>query len=177
MPRDPGASRHRRANPLLHPETAVTPASAFSVGNEVDERVREAILALPDSAWKQAIDAEGKAREGAQVTELTDRLDLSAWPEGTRLIVRHERPHLRCPVSGLRRPRLPPYRLHHDQDDTDIAALELRHRRHTRVEDSIRTSKETGVRGKPFGAFEHNQAWLEVWLLAKPSCAGAPCST
>ena len=52
----------------------------FSVGYEVDERVREVIVALPESAWRQAIDGDGKEREGAQVTELTDRVDLSAGP-------------------------------------------------------------------------------------------------
>jgi hypothetical protein len=139
----------------------------FSVGYEVDERVRETILALPDSAWQQAIDAEGKEREGAQVTELTDHLDLSTWPEGTRLIVRRERPH-----PGAQFQVFDAHGYRHtafitDQDDTDIAALELRHRRHARVEDSIRCGKETGMRGMPFGAFEHNQAWLEVSLLAQ----------
>jgi hypothetical protein len=54
----------------------------FSVGYEVDERVREAVLKTPESAWQSAIDAEGKVREGAWVSELTDDVDLSAWPEG-----------------------------------------------------------------------------------------------
>jgi hypothetical protein len=139
----------------------------FSVGYEVDERVREAILTLPDSAWQQAIDAEGKEREGAQVTELSDHVDLSTWPEGTRLIVRRERPH-----PGAQFQVFDAHGYRHtafitDQDGTDIAALELRHRRHARVEDSIRTGKETGMRAMPFGAFEHNQAWLEVSLLAQ----------
>jgi hypothetical protein len=139
----------------------------FSVGYEVDERVREAILALPESAWEQAIDAEGKERDGAQVTELTDRLDLSTWPEGTRLIVRRERPH-----PGAQFEVFDAHGYRHtafitDQDGDDIAALELRHRRHARVEDSIRIAKETGMRGMPFTAFEHNQAWLEVSLLAQ----------
>jgi hypothetical protein len=65
----------------------------FSVGYEVDARVREAILDLPESAWEQAVDAEGTERDGAQVAELTDRVDLSSWPKGTRLICRRERPH------------------------------------------------------------------------------------
>jgi len=64
----------------------------FSVGYEVDERVREAIATLPETAWRSAIDGNGKARDGAQITELTGRLGLSSWPEGTRLIVRRERP-------------------------------------------------------------------------------------
>ena len=64
----------------------------FSVGYEVDARVREAILSLPDSAWQQAIEADGTQREGAWVAELGDRVDLSSWPEGTRLIVRRDAP-------------------------------------------------------------------------------------
>jgi hypothetical protein len=139
----------------------------FSVGYEVDERVREAILALPDSAWEQAIDAEGKEREGAQVTELTDRLDLSTWPEGTRLIVRRERPHPGAQFEVFDAEGYRHTAFITDQDGSDIAALELRHRRHARVEDSIRIGKETGMRNMPFAAFEHNQAWLEVSLLAQ----------
>lgn len=140
----------------------------FSVGYEVDERVRGAIVDLPESAWRSAVDGGGKAREGAQVTELTDHIDLSAWPEGTRLIVRRERPHPGAQLSvfdcesGYRHTAFIT-----DQDDADIGALELRHRRRARVEDAIRTGKETGMRHMPFAAFEHNQAWLEVSLLAQ----------
>jgi Transposase DDE domain group 1 len=54
-----------------------------------------------------------------------------------------------------------------DQEGADIAALELRHRRRARVEDAIRVGKETGMRKMPFTAFAHNQAWLEVSLLAQ----------
>jgi hypothetical protein len=35
------------------------------------------------------------------------------------------------------------------------------------VEDAIRTGEETGMRRMPFAAFERNQAWLEVSLLAQ----------
>jgi hypothetical protein len=139
----------------------------FSVGYEVDERVREAVLQTPESAWRSAIDADGAEREGAQVTELTDRLDLSGWPEGTRLIVRRERPH-----PGAQFEVFDAHGYRHtafitDQGGEDIAALELRHRRRARVEDSIRIAKETGMRNMPFAAFEHNQAWLEISLIAQ----------
>jgi hypothetical protein len=139
----------------------------FSVGYGVDERVREAVLALPESAWRQAIDAEGKERKGAQVAELSDRVDLSAWPEGTRLIVRRERPHPGAQFEVFDSEGYRHTAFITDQADVDIAALELRHRRHARVEDSIRIAKETGMRNLPFAAFEHNQAWLEVSLLAQ----------
>jgi len=150
----------------------------FSVGYEVEERVREAIGALPDRAWQQAIDCDGTEREGAQVTELSDHVDLSRWPEGTRLILRRERPHPGAQLSvfdceaGYRHTAFIT-----DQEDIDIAALELRHRRRARVEDAIRTGKETGMRRMPFAAFEHNQAWLEVSLAAQAllRCAALLC--
>jgi hypothetical protein len=139
----------------------------FSVGYEVDERVREAVLQTPESAWQSAIDADGAEREGAQVAELTDRLDLSSWPQGTRLICRRERPH-----PGAQFEVFDAHGFRHtafitDQGGEDIAALELRHRRRARVEDSIRIAKETGMRNMPFAAFEHNQAWLEISLIAQ----------
>lgn len=143
-------------------------AVRFSVGYEVDERVREAVGALPASAWQQAVEGDGTEREGAQVTELTDRLDLAGWPEGTRLICRRERPHPGAQLSvldcetGYRHTAFIT-----DQQGADIAALELRHRRRAKVEDAIRVAKETGMRRMPFAAFAHNQAWLEVSLLAQ----------
>jgi hypothetical protein len=139
----------------------------FSVGHEVKARLREAILAQPASAWRQAIDAEGKERDGAQVTELTEEIDLSAWPKGTRLIVRRERPH---PGAQFQIFDADGYRhtaFLTDQDSEDIAALEMRHRQRARVEDAIRTGKETGMRNVPFAAFEHNAVWLELSLIAQ----------
>jgi hypothetical protein len=140
----------------------------FSVGYEVDERVRGAIGELPEAAWQSAIDGDGAEREGAQVTELTDRVDLSSWPEGTRLIVRRERPHPGAQLSvfdcetGYRHTAFIT-----DQGDEDIAVLELRHRRRAKVEDAIRVAKETGMRRMPFAAFNHNAAWLEISLAAQ----------
>jgi hypothetical protein len=139
----------------------------FSVGYELSQTVRTAILELPETAWTQAIDADGEARDGAWVAELSDRVDLSAWPAGTRLIVRRERPH-----PGAQFQIFDEHGYRHtcfltDQDGTDIATLELRHRGRARVEDSIRAGKDTGMRNLPHHAFEHNQTWLELSLIAQ----------
>lgn len=139
----------------------------FSVGYELTETVRQAILDLPEAAWLQAINADREDREGAWVAELTDQLDLSGWPEGSRLIVRRERPH-----PGAQFTIFDEYGHRYtcfltDQDDEDIAALELRHRGRARVEDSIRAGKDTGMRNLPHYAFEHNQTWLEISLIAQ----------
>lgn len=142
-------------------------AIGFSLGYELRDRARETIVALPHSAWRQALDGEGKAREGAQVTELTGKIDLSAWPEGTRLIVRRERPHPGAQFEVFDAEGYRHTAFITDQDDADIAALELRHRRRARVEDAIRTGKETGMRGMPFALFAHNRVWLELSLIAQ----------
>jgi hypothetical protein len=142
-------------------------AIRFSVGYELNDSVRQAILELPESAWVPAIDADASKRDGAWVAELTDRLDLSGWPEGSRLIVRRERPH-----PGAQFQIFDEHGYRHtcfltDQEGADIAALELRHRGRARVEDSIRAGKDTGMRNLPHDAFEHNQTWLEVSLIAQ----------
>src|SRR5215467_10347461 len=64
----------------------------FSISFDLIEPVRQAILAMPESAWVPAITQIGEEREGAAVCELSN-LDLSSWPEGTRAIYRRERPH------------------------------------------------------------------------------------
>jgi Transposase DDE domain group 1 len=65
----------------------------FSVGYELTESVRSAILTIPENAWVLALDQDGSARTNGEVCEITDHVDLSAWGEGSRLIVRRERPH------------------------------------------------------------------------------------
>jgi hypothetical protein len=139
----------------------------FSVGYELNDTVRQAILELPEAAWVQAIDADGSDRDGAWVAELTDRVDLSAWPHGSRLICRRERPH-----PGAQFQIFDEHGYRHtcfltDQAGDDIAVLELRHRGRARVEDSIRAGKDTGMRNLPHHAFEHNQTWLELSLIAQ----------
>jgi hypothetical protein len=65
----------------------------FSVGYDLTETVRAAILEIPESAWVTAIDQDGSDRPNGEVCEITELLDLSSWPEGTRVIVRRERAH------------------------------------------------------------------------------------
>jgi hypothetical protein len=50
-------------------------------------------IAYDDDRWAPALTQTGDPRPGAHVAERTDLVDLSAWPEGTRLIVRREPLH------------------------------------------------------------------------------------
>jgi hypothetical protein len=139
--------------------------SFFSVGVAVTEAVRTAIGACVD--WSPAIDADRELRDGAEIAEITHLVDLSAYPDGTRMIVRRERPHpgaqlsLFDAIEGLR----------HQVFITDtprsacsVQLLELRHRGHARVEDRIRTGKDSGFGRFPSRQFNINQAWLELAL-------------
>jgi hypothetical protein len=138
----------------------------FSVGFDLTEPVREAVLAMPADAWMPALTQGGKVRKGAAVCELTN-LDLSAWPTGTRAICRRERPH---PGAQLTFTDHDGHRFQvfiTDQQDTDIVALEVRHRAHARVEDRIRCAKDTGLRNLPFRDFSVNELWLELVLTAQ----------
>jgi hypothetical protein len=138
----------------------------FSLGYGLTEAVRAAIVALPETAWTAALDADGQPRDGAWVAELTDTVDLDAWPTGTRLMCRRERPH---PGAQLSFTDHDGYRFQcfiTDQTDTDLAWLEARHRQHAVVEDRIRCLKAMGLSNLPFSDWEPNAAWLEVALIA-----------
>jgi hypothetical protein len=146
----------------------------FSVGVAIGEPIRDAIKQAIDhpELWVPALDADGDPRDGAEVSEITSLIsaDLRAnYPAGTRFLVRRERPHpgaqlsLFDTVEGLRHQVIatdtPP-------GNGSIQFLEARHRAHARVEDRIRTGKDTGFGRFPSRVFAINAAWLELALTA-----------
>ncbi len=138
----------------------------YSVGYDLTDQVRDAILKTPDSAWVAAVDQDRTERPNGQIAEITEQLDLAGWPHGSRVIVRRERPH---PGAQLSFTDVDGYRFQAiltDQPDTQIAVLERRHRARARVEDQIRNDKDTGLRNMPFRDFEHNRVWLQLVLIA-----------
>ncbi len=137
----------------------------FSVGFDLTEPVREAVLAVPERAWRPALTQAGEKREGAAVAELD--LDLSRWPAGTRAICRRERPH---PGAQLSFSDDNGYRFQvfiTNQQGRRIERLEQLQRHHAVVEDRIRCGKDTGLANLPFRAFEANTAWLELVMIAQ----------
>jgi hypothetical protein len=117
----------------------------FLMGFDLTEGVRNAILGLPEDVWRPAIRQDGADREGAWVAELTDHLDLSAWPEGSRVIVRRERPH---PGAQLSFTDHDGHRFLATLTDLpgDPAQLECLHRARASAEDRVRTGKQTAWR-------------------------------
>ena len=138
----------------------------FSFGYELTEAVRAAILELGEDAWVPALDQDGSVRENGEVAEITDRVELSSWPAGSRLIVRRERPHPGAQLSFTDQDGYRFQAILTDQVDDDIAVLECRHRQHAHVEDRIRDDKDTGLAKFPFKEFALNEVWLEIIILA-----------
>lgn len=133
----------------------------FAVVARRSPQIHAAILAIlvEDQAWAPARTQDGELRPGAAVIELTDRVDLSAWPTGTRLIVRREPLH-----QGAQRSLFPSETFRYWGHFTDQAGtpvdLDVSMRGHARVEDHIRRLKASGLERFPFTNLEANQAWL-----------------
>ena len=90
------------------------------------------------------------------------------YPEGTRMIVRRERPQPGAQLSifdtieGLRRQV---FITDSPRSMCSVQLLELRHRGHARVEDRIRCGKDSGFGRFPSRQFGINAAWLELALV------------
>ncbi len=141
----------------------------YSIGHPVDSGVREALLLFQEEDWVEALEADGTVRDGAQVAELTDLMDLSAWGEDARLISRREHPHPGAQLSlfdtseGFRHTC---FITNANALNFDAAVLELRHRGHARVEDRVRCWKDCGLQNLPFASFTQNLAWVATSLIA-----------
>jgi hypothetical protein len=147
----------------------------YSIGFGASEGVKAAIEAIPDQAWRAALDGDGEARDGAQVAELTLWMPPGTragtrddWPPGMRVIARRERPH---PGAQLRLTDHNGWRITCFATNTKgpgwtLAALEVRHRQRARCEDRIRGLKDTGMRNLPFSGYAQNRLWVEVVALA-----------
>jgi len=140
----------------------------YSVGVYARQPVQDALAALPQQAWRKALDVDGNPRDGAQVAELTRWLPATfvGWPPGMRVIARRERPH---PGAQLRITDQQGWRITVFATNTrggPLADLEVRHRLRARAEDRIRGLKDTGLTNLPLQAFAKNQIWLEPAQLA-----------
>jgi hypothetical protein len=146
----------------------------YSLGYPIDERVRGGVVCIDDPDWQPAVDNNGDACDGAAVVELTDFVNLDAWPVGTRLIVRRERPHpgaqlsLFDTIEGFRHTAFIT-----NTAGGDIAALELRQRQRARAENIIRDAKATGLANLPFDDIVNNDVWMQLCFCANDLLAWA----
>ena len=165
----PHPRRRRRLLPHPH-QRAFHPRAGVLRRLPVTEAVRDAIKLLPAWAWTAANNADGGLREHADVVEVTGMLDLSRWMStcpGMRVIVRREHPHPGATLDAFE--IRDGYRYQAFTTNTpggQLPFLDARHRAHARVEDRIRTGKDTGIGHLPSRHTHINQVWIELALIA-----------
>lgn len=148
----------------------------YSIGWELDTRERRALSRVPARAWGAVLDTEGQPRDPGEagVVELTALLregpggdQLANWPADMRIIARREKPHPGAQLSLFEETDGWRYQLLATNTPASNAQfLEARHRPHARVEDSIRTGKQTGLGHLPSHAIEINRAWCLAAAIA-----------
>ena len=118
--------------------------------------------------------------EEAHVTELTALLrtgragdQLDGWPASMRVFARRERPHPGAQLSLFETADGWRYSLwvtnlpeRTSGWRSQLAYIDAAHRVHARVEDCVRTGKDTGIGKLPSCSFTLNQAWLAAALIA-----------
>jgi hypothetical protein len=146
-------------------------ARARNVGFAVVARKNASIQAaiskvlVEADRWRPAVRQDGDERPGAAVAELTDLVDVSELPAGTRLIVRREPLH-----PGAQQSLFPSlmfrYWGHYTDAEGDPVALDAHMRAHAHVEDHIQRLKDSGAKRFPFTDIVANRAWLAVVCFA-----------
>ena len=115
--------------------------------------------------WRPARRRTGDSAQRSHVAEITDLVNLSAWPAGTRLIIRREHLH-----QGAQRSLFPSacYRYWGHYTNTAGTPVELdKHiRDHAHVEDHIKRLNDSGLERFPFTNLDANRAWMQLVCLA-----------
>jgi hypothetical protein len=144
-----------------------------NIGFQVVARRQTAVSAAIAAAnedpgrWEPSVKQDGTETDPtssglqAAVCEVTDLVDLSRWPDRTRLIIRRQPLH-----PGTQASLLPDLEYRFWGHFTDLAGnpveLDRMMRAHAHVEDHIQRLKDSGLERFPFTGFEANQAWLQT---------------
>ncbi len=163
-------------------KAAIGTAWEAAVDGKGEVRERRADGACPD--WRCAHRACWAGE--AHVTELTGLLregpdgdQLKAWPKTMRVFARRERPHPGAQLTLFETEDGWRYTLWVTNRPADTrgwlgqcAYIDAAHRVHARVEDVIRTGKDTGLGHFPSHDYKINQAWLDASMIACTSGTG-----
>ena len=141
----------------------------FSVGYPVTEAVRDAIRLVPKWAWNSANNADGDLREHADVIDITDLLDLSAWSTSCPACGSSSAASSHTPARRWTPSRSATASATKPSPPTPPAGRSVPrgpHRAHARVEDRIRTGRHTRLGQLPSRHEKINAVWLELALIA-----------
>ena len=156
----------------------LAPAGAWQIAVDHRGQVRE--RRADDACQDQRCGHRKCWVEEAHVTELTPLLrespagdQLAGWPATMRVFARRERPHPGAQLTLFEAGDGWRYSLWVTNLPQRTAGwrgqpayIDAAHRVHARVEDCVRTGKDTGIGRLPSHLFALNQAWLAAALIA-----------
>ena len=139
----------------------------FAVVARTNPQVKAAISRAADDEdrWFPALTQAGEERDGASVADLTDLIDLTGWPDGTRFIVRREPLHPGAQTSLFPSLEFRFWGQFTDRTDSPVEA-DVHLRAHAHVEDHIRRLKASGLERFPFSDLDANRAWMALVCFA-----------
>ena len=135
---------------------------SYSITIPQNSKIKEAIDAIDDEAWKPIAYTQSGIAQVAETTITTGRRDHKG-PRKLRLVIRRTR------LEGPQQTLWPNWRHHSfitNRCDLDTQAADAHHRDHARVELAIRDLKDNGLRHCPSGRFFANAAWPACAALA-----------
>jgi hypothetical protein len=148
----------------------------YSVGFDVDAHVRAAAAAVPDDRWIGCLDnSSGDVLDDIECSEITDRLRSRLthlnWPASMRIIVRRRKPFpgeqpALFDTSGYRYSAFATNTPAYGPRGLSVQRADARHRVHARVEDGVRTTKDTGISRLPSKSSQVNKAWCAAVTIA-----------
>jgi hypothetical protein len=145
----------------------------YTIGWACDERTMTGLGELPETAWVEALTADGKVDEKAQVAELTgilrhgpggDRMD--GWPDDQRVIVRRTPRPAAKPAKLGEHPDWEYGAFTTNTQTGQLQWLDARHRTQAHVEDKMKEVKACGAENLPSKDWNRNSAWLQLSALA-----------
>ena len=144
-------------------DAVIARKASYSVTIPQNPKVKAAIEAIDERAWKPIVYTDDGEAQVAETTITTGRRSRSRKPRRLRLVIRRTR------LTGPQATLWPDWR-HHcfvtDRADLGTEAADAYHRGHARVELAIKDLKDNGLAHCPSGRFFANAAWLGCAVLA-----------
>ena len=121
-------------------------------------------LADPDLWGPAETNPKRRGRRGAKVADLTGLVDLSGWPEGTRLVARREPLHPGAQRSLFASENHRYQGFYTDQKGA-AAQLDELMRSHADIEDAVCRLKHSGLSRMPFTDWHANSTWAALAIV------------
>ena len=159
----------------------------FTCGWMIHETDEQAIMAVPQDAWKTGVRQDGTAEDDKEVTEITHLMTRAGnWPDGLRWIARRVKPsrrHLKNITAFEKKTGWKYSVTCTNIPDAGIAGvpgshhpqfIDVLHRDHASVETGgVRTAKAMGLRNLPSKTWQVNKGWVLAANIAADLTAWA----